>query len=182
MAAKKIKKPLFIAISTVCLIVGLCYVVLSSVRLEKIGYRENDYHLSQIYKEIVKSECNGISETDKLIDRCNEIVCEQLKFTYRNDINKGEANCVGYAKLHAAALNFAFKTNKLPYKARPVYGKAFLWGKDLHPIFKSIVPKKYESFFNDHDYTEIDLGDEYLYVDTSIQDLLSYKYFVKQQK
>lgn len=182
MVAKKIKRPLFIVISIVCLVVGLCYVVLSSVRLEKIGNRNNDYYLSQTYKEIIKSECNGISEPDKLIERCNEIVCEQLKFTYRNDINNGAANCVGYAKLHAAALNYAFKTSKLPYKARPVYGKAYLWGVDLHPIFKSIVPKKNEPFFNDHDYTEIDLGNEYLYVDTSIQDLLSYKYYVKQQK
>ncbi len=182
MATKKIKRTLFLFISIICLIVGVFYVVLSSVRLEKIGYRVNDYNLSQTYKDIIKSECNGISETEKLIDRCNEIVCEQLKFTYRNDINNGEANCVGYAKPHAAALNYAFKMNNLPYKARPVYGKAFLWGKDLHPIFKAIVPKKYESFFNDHDYTEIDLGDEYLYVDTSIQDLLTYKYSAKQPK
>jgi hypothetical protein len=152
------------------------------VQLEKIGNREGSVQLSEKHKEIITSECTGLRDVDKLVNICNRLVCRQLKFAYKNDLNHRDANCVGYAKFHATALNYAFMINQLPYKARPVYGKAHLCGIDLHPVLKSILPKKYEPFFNNHDYTEIDLGDEMLYVDTSIQDLLNYKYFVRQRK
>ena len=116
------------------------------------------------------------------MDICNKLVCKELRFAYRNDLNRGAANCVGYARFHAAVLNYAFGINKLSYKARPVYGKAYIRGVDLHPLLKSIVPKKYEPFLNNHDYTEIDMGDEMLYVDTSIQDLVGYKYSESRRK
>lgn len=179
---KKLRSLVVIIGLFICLCIGVLTVALHSMRLEKIGNREGEYKLTEAQREIIESECGEFTNVENLIDKCGEIVCNQLTFKYRNDLNKGQANCVGYARFHSTVLNYAFRINHLPYKARPVYGKAFLWEMDLHPLFKSIVPKKFGSFFNDHDYTEIDMGDEYFYVDTSIQDLLGYVYSEKRQK
>ncbi|MCM1139547.1 MAG: hypothetical protein NC453_13330 [Muribaculum sp.] len=177
---RKLRKFLVIIGALLCLFLVVLIVALHSMRLEKIGYREGEYKLTDTQIKIIKSECAGNTNIEDLIDKCGEIVCSQLTFKYRNDLNNGQANCVGYARFHSAVLNHAFKINHLPYKARPVYGKTFLWGMDLHPLFKSIIPKKFEPFFNNHDYTEIDLGEEYIYTDTSIEDLFSYRYSRKQ--
>ena len=179
---KKSRRVLVIIGFLLCLCIGVLIVAFHSMRLEKIGYRNGEYKFTETHIKIIESECAGITNIEDLIDKCGKIVCNQLTFKFHNDLNHGEANCVGYAKFHAAVLNYAFRINNLSHKARPTYGKAYLCGIDLHPLFKSIVPKKYEPFFKDHDYTEIDLGDEILYVDTSIQDLLSYKYFVRQRR
>lgn len=156
--------------------VGSALVALHSMRLEKIGYRDGVYKLTEEQRKVIESECQDIKDIEDLINKCNKLVCRQLSFAYRNSIDDGKANCIGYAMHHAAVLNHAFKINHLPYKARQVYGRAYLWGIDLHPFFKAIVPEKYEQFFSYHDYTEIEMGEEYLYVDTSIQDLLGYEY------
>lgn len=179
---KKLIYCAFISGFLLCLCLGVLVVALHSMRLEKIGYREGEYKLTEAQIKIIESECAEITNIEDLIDKCSDIVCEQLMFKYHNDLNNGQANCVGYAKFHSAVLNQAFKIIYQSYKARPVYGKAFLWGMNLHPLFKSIVPKKFEPFFNDHDYTEIDLGEEYIYTDTSIEDLLSYRYSKKLKK
>ena len=179
---RKLRKFIMISGLLLCLCLIVLTVTLHSTCLEKIGYREGGYNLTEAQIKIIESECAENTSIEVLIDKCGEIVCNQLTFKYRNDLNKRQANCVGYTRFHSAVLNHAFKINHLPYKARPVYGKAFLWEMDLHPLFKGIVSKKFESFFNDHDYTEIDMGDECFYIDTSIQDLLGYEYSQKRRK
>lgn len=178
----KKKRILLIFISIVALCVIILIVAVASMRLEKIGNRPNDFQLSGELRSLVKTECRDTQDVEKLINKCGKIICDHLEFAYRNDISSGKANCVGYAKFHAAILNYAFKLNGMQYKSRPVYGKVYMGNADMHPVLKSIVPKKYEPFFKDHDFTEIDLGDSYLYVDTSIQDVLNYKYSARKAK
>lgn len=170
------RKRLWVPLLLIIIFVCFCIIIIYSIRLEKTGYRDGEYKLTGTQKSIIDSECAGISDIDDLIDKCGKLVCKQLRFTHSNDLNNGQANCVGYAKFHAAILNHAFRINRISNRARRVYGKVCLWGIDLHPLFKTVVPKKYESFLNDHDYTEIDMGKEYLYIDSSIQDLFGYEY------
>ena len=162
---------------------GLLYVSISSVQLMRIGYRNKvSIAIDNQLKAWIIDECQSMNDIDEIIRKCNDIVCRKLTFTYKNDLANGKANCVGYAQMSAATLNYAFKLNSLPYKAKHVYGKAYLWGMDLHPIMKSLVPDKYTSFFNDHDFVEIDCGDIIIYTDSSIQDLSGCEYLRRNYK
>lgn len=51
---RKIKKFLWIFTGIICLFVGLFYVALCSMQLDKIGYRENSFHLSQTHCKTAK--------------------------------------------------------------------------------------------------------------------------------
>lgn len=171
----------------VCLALALCgglsYYALSSVRLRKLGYRHNPgCAIGDAALAGIETRCRYDGDAVDLILRCNDAVCAQLSFSYRNDVGHGKANCVGYAVLAAEALNRAFRRNSLPYHARPVYGKAYLWGIDLHPLMQAVFPSKYAPFFRDHDFVEIDLGDRYVYADASMQDVLGYGYIECQKK
>lgn len=143
---KRKKKAIWITMLSTIIFVGFCIIAIHSVRLEKIGYRSGEYSLTETQRKSIELECAGITDIEILIDKCGKFVCNQLIFAYRNDFNNGQANCVGYAKFHVAVLNHAFKINDLPNRARPVYGKAHLWRIDLHPLFKSIVPKSMSHF------------------------------------
>ena len=57
---------------------------------------------------------------EKIIKECSELVCKELSFTAKNNIQCGKANCVGYAQPISAIINYAFQVKKLPYKAKPV--------------------------------------------------------------
>lgn len=106
-----------------------------------------------------------------------------LIFDRANDITNGKANCVGYAQLTSATINYAFKITNLPYKAKPVVGKVYLLGIDLNNITQRILPKMHRLFFKDHDYVEIGLGDKIIFIDTSSQDLTGYRFqFINMQK
>lgn len=98
-------------------------------------------------------------------------MCERLSFTAKNDIPKGKANCVGYAQLTSAIINYVFQIKNLPYKAKPVVGKVYLFGIDLNNIAQKILPPMQRPFFKDHDFVEVDLGNKTVFIDSSLQDL-----------
>lgn len=179
----RIRKWILYCCGSIILSIGLLYLAISLVQLNKIGYRDSiSNSIDSELKSMILDECQSMDDIDEIIRKCNDIVCSKLTFTYKNDLENGKANCVGYAHISSVTLNYAFKLNSLPYKAKPVYGKAYLLGMDLHPVMKSLVPDKYVSFFNDHDFVEIDCGDVLIYTDSSIQDLMSYEYLRKELK
>ena len=94
-----------------------------------------------------------------------------LSFDRKNMIPNGKANCVGYAQLTSAIINYAFQVKKLPYKAKPIVGKVYLFGIDLNNVAQQILPQKHRPFFKDHDFVEVDLGDKTAFIDSSLQDL-----------
>lgn len=181
--ACKIWKWIMVCCGFIMLSVGLLYISISSVQLNRIGYRNKaSIAIDGQLKTWIIDECQSMNDIDEIIRKCNDIVCRNLTFSYKNYLANGKANCVGYAQISAAALNYAFNLNSLPYKAQHVYGKAYLWGMDLHPIMKSLVPSKYVSFFNDHDFVEIDCGNILIYTDSSIQDLSGCEYLRRNYK
>lgn len=98
-------------------------------------------------------------------------MCKRLSFTAKNDIPKGKANCVGYAQLTSAIINYAFQIKNLTYKAKPVVGKVYLLGIDLNNVAQKILPQRHRPFFKDHDFVEVDLGNKTVFIDSSLQDL-----------
>lgn len=96
-------------------------------------------------------------------------------------IPNGKANCVGYAQLTSAIINYAFQVKKLPYMAKPVVGKVYLFGIDLNNVAQKILPKKHRPFFKDHDFVEINLGDKTVFIDSSLQDLTGLTFMQREE-
>ncbi len=174
MAQLKKKRWLFtFCLAIFCTAIVGGYLAVRCMRLEKIADRPlRESTMSRAMAEAIEEECAELEEAEAIIKRCSRIVCDSLQFSYQNDLAEGKANCVGYAQLTAETLNHAFRTKGLPFRAKPVYGRFHLMGNDIHPFIMTLLPSKYKSFFYDHDYTEINLDGEKVFIDTSLQDLL----------
>lgn len=157
----------------------LCIVLflISQIRLHKERDRNiATYSLSTDLKEQIKEMCATIETPKDIIKHSSDMTSKELSFTAKNNIQCGKANCVGYAQLTSAIINYAFQVKKLPYKAKPVVGKVYLFGIDLNNVAQKILPKKHRSFFKDHDFVEVDLGDKTVFIDSSLQDLTGFTY------
>ncbi|MDE6304543.1 MAG: hypothetical protein K2M01_06940 [Paramuribaculum sp.] len=152
--------------------VGCFLFLISQIRFEKERDRNVvAYCLAPDLKEQIEGICTSYDTLEKTVKECSKLTCEMLSFSAKNDIPKGKANCVGYAQLTSSIINYAFQVKKLPYRAKPVVGKVYLFGIDLNNVAQKILPKKHRSFFKDHDFVEVVLGDRTIYIDSSLQDL-----------
>lgn len=165
-----------IIISVLICLCGVMFLI-SQIKLQKDRDRNITYAITSDKKEQIKVICGDSDSTNDLIKECSELVCKELSFAAKNNIQCGKANCVGYAQLTSAIINYAFQVKKLPYKAKPVVGKVYLFGIDLNNVAQKILPQKHRPFFKDHDFVEVDLGDRTIYVDSSLQDLTGYKFY-----
>ena len=164
--------------SIVCVILFLaigCVVFLSQIRLEKERDRPTqEYALtSDIKDRIYRITSDNPIE---VIKASNDLCCELLSFSAKNDITNGRANCVGYAQFSSAIINYAFKLNDMPYKARPIVGQVYCFGINLTALSQKILPAHHRPFFKDHDFVEVDLGDKMIYTDSSLQDLTGFTF------
>lgn len=174
-----------IKIALVILIcIGCVVFLISQIKLEKCRERSTSpCAITSDLKTPIDIICNTYDSPEKIIEECSKLVCKRLSFAAKNDIPKGKANCVGYAQLTSAIINYAFQIKNLTYKAKPVVGKVYLFGIDLNNTTQRILPKKHRSFFKDHDFVEIDLEDKIIFIDTSLQDLTGYRFkFINMQK
>ena len=131
------------------------------------------YSLTEAEAKDLQARIASTSDEIEIIKRCNEFACKKLSFHRKNNLKKGEANCVGYAQYTAALLNYAFKHKGLKSKARPVVGQVYLYGINLHPFAVAIMPKNLKSFFKDHDFVEIRRQNcDNMFIDSSLSDLL----------
>lgn len=170
-------------LSALLLCGGIILFLISQIRLEKESDRDIAmYSLSADLKEQIKEMCATLNTPKDIIEHSSDIVCKQLSFSAKNDIPNGKANCVGYAQLTSAIINYAFQIKNLPYKAKPVVGKVCLFGIDLNNVAQKILPTKHRPFFKDHDFVEIDLGDKTVFMDSSLQDLTGFSYIQVQDK
>lgn len=174
------RKYIKIVLAILICVVSIVFLV-SQIRLEKCSDRSAlPYTLTSELKTSIDKICTSTDSPEKIIDECSELVCKELSFTSKNNIQCGKANCVGYAQLTSAVINYAFQVKKLPYKATPVVGKVYLFGINLNNIAQTILPQKHRPFFKDHDFVEVDLGDKTIYIDSSLQDLTGFKFMQYQ--
>ena len=157
--------------------VGSIIFLISQIKLEKCRDRSTTpCAITSDLKTSIEKICAHSDSPEKIIKECSELVCKELSFTAKNNIQCGKANCVGYAQLTSAIINYAFQVEKLHYKAKPVVGKVYLSGIDLNNVAQKILPKKHRPFFKDHDFVEVDLGDRTVFIDSSLQDLTGFTY------
>lgn len=172
------KRSIIIITLSLFIYMGVIIFLIFQIKLEKDSDRNMvGCTLNSDLKECVIERCESSDTPQKIIEECSKLVCESLSFTAENDIKNGKANCVGYAQLTSATINYAFKIKNLPYKAKPVVGKVYLFGINLNNVAQKILPQKYRQFFKDHDFVEIDLEDKIIFIDTSLQDLTGYRFY-----
>ena len=168
----KRKKILIKTILAILICIGGLVFLISQIKLEKFKDRAiTSCALNSNIKEEIKDICETSDSPQDIIEECSKLVCKELSFTAKNNIPHGEANCIGYAQLTSATINHAFQVKRLPYWAKPVVGKVYLFGIDLNEVAQTVLPKKHRPFFKDHDFVEVDLGDKTVFIDSSLQDL-----------
>lgn len=158
---KKTRKRIRNTIVLLVLITGALFLFRGSIYRITISYKEDggrknykvkDKNLASYIEENILSE--KTDNIEAIIKLSQEITGKALSFSAdikENDPNKtvllGRANCVGYASFAAATGNYLIDKYKLSeiWEARPVKGKLFLLGYDLH---KKTKDKSYK----DHDF------------------------------
>jgi hypothetical protein len=125
--------------------------------------------LSKEIKERIKQECNE-SDPEECAIYGMKLTCELLRFTEKNDVKNGKANCVGYAQLCSEICNYALLQNGHSNRVKPVVGYVTFYGINLCSILQIIVPKEYKNFVKDHDFVELKLENKLKYFDASLYD------------
>ena len=166
---ERLRTHLFFIVS----LIAVYFILLHGLSLHKAACRpRTEYKLSETTIHELFVEAENKEDVDEIIKFCCDFVCKRLSFHYKNDLNNGKANCVGYAQYTSQVLNQVFSLKGISCTSRPVVGSVYLYGVNLHPILLSILPKNQSSFFKDHDFVEIVFEDgSKKYVDTSLQDL-----------
>lgn len=159
------KKLLVIVVLVVC----IC-AILKGFGLVKTRNRPNaNYSLSIQTKEKIQIEGMGLTP-EECVKYSLKLTSENLRFTERNSIANGKANCVGYAILCSSICNYALQINHFNYKSRPVVGYVTFYGINLCNVLKALAPQKWKNFVKDHDFVELELNDSIVFFDASLYD------------
>jgi hypothetical protein len=112
-------------------------------------------------------------DADEIMDYSIELTAKYLQFSEHNNIDNGKANCVGYAKLCASICNYALRKNGRKGYAKPVVGQVELFGINLCPVLVACAPThKWKLFVKDHDFVEFYCGNDIIFADPCVYDLL----------
>lgn len=178
MKKRKVRLYLLRTIIVIVVLIGIAMFLISQLRLNKSFDRDLAiYTLQEDTKKKIAQDIIPLETETDIIKYCSSVVTEMLSFDRKNMIPNGKANCVGYAQLTSAIINYAFQIKNLPYKAKHVVGKVYLFGCNLNKVAQTILPQRHRPFFKDHDFVEIDLGDKTIFIDSSLQDLIGYRFY-----
>ena len=143
-----------------------------NISLSIISDRTPNYYPNKNLKEEIKKETTGLS-SEEIRKYSIKKTAKILSFTVKNDLDNGNANCVGYAQMCAGISNYAFRINGYNSSAKPVVGYVKLWGVNLCNVLKCCMPtKRWENFVKDHDFVEYHIDGQTIYCDASAYDLI----------
>ena len=141
------------------------------ISLIKIGDRDYkyDYFPDDVKAEI---ESNTIGYSDEQIIKYSlDLTSKLLMFSEKNCLEKGEANCVGYAVLCSNICNYALSINNSTARTKPVVGYIKICGINICDLAQSLVSPEYKNFVKDHDFVEYyKEGQESTFFDPSLYD------------
>lgn len=151
------------------------FVAAFPLTLVKNGDRHSSYTLPEPLSVQISDETKGM-DLEQIVDYSLSLTASELRFSIKNDINNGKANCVGYAQLCAAICNQAMAINGIEGNSRPVTGYIESYGINWCKVLESISPKtSYKNFVKDHDFVELTAETRRYYFDPSIYDALGKK-------
>lgn len=166
---RQTKHKLFRAL-LVIIVLAILYLLLP-LTLTKINDRANPYYPDRTLQSEIKDETGGMS-AEEIRNYSVKKTAKNLSFTVKNNLSKGEANCVGYAQMCAGISNYAFRTNGINASAKPVVGYVMFYGVNLCDILKWCMPnKRWKNFVKDHDFVEYHIDGKTIYADASLYDV-----------
>jgi hypothetical protein len=143
--------------------------MVESTQLVKSHDRAQTYTLPKEVKEDLSDIY--ISDELDLIKFSIKYTADHLEFSEKNKLDKGKANCVGYAQYCSAVINILMKNIKSEDRAKPVVGVLKIDKLDLCQFISSKMPNsKLRNFTKDHDFVEIHIYDDIVYVDPCLYD------------
>lgn len=167
---KKNKCRLLYALFTIVAIIILF--LISPFTLTKIADRSNPYYPTSKLLSEIREDTKGLS-AEEIRNYSVKKTAKILSFTVKNNLPKGEANCIGYAQMCASISNYAFRANNINASAKPVVGYVLFCGVNLCNILKWCMPtKRWENFVKDHDFVEYHIDGQTIYCDASAYDLI----------
>lgn len=141
-------------------------------KLTKIADRSNPYYPTSTLLSEIRENTKGMS-AEEIRKYSVKKTARSLSFTVKNNLSKGDANCVGYAQMCASISNYAFKVNGINASAKPVVGYVMCFGVNLCNVLKWCMPtKRWENFVKDHDFVEYHIEGQTIYCDASAYDLI----------
>lgn len=154
------------------LVIILALYIISPITLEKIKDRTNPYSLNLTLMEEIKNETVSMTGDD-IRKYSIRKTASLLSFSARNNLAKGEANCIGYAQMCAAIANCAFRQNGLSCNAKPVVGYVRFFGLNVCDVLRWCMPNQYlKNFVKDHDFVEFQIDGQTIYADANAYDYL----------
>ncbi len=154
------------------LLIILLMVCFSNLTLVKQYNRNYSYTLSRDIRSKVIKETKGMNAVD-ILNYSIEFTSKYLQFSENNNIPMGKANCIGYANFCSSIYNTAIFANNIKGYAKPVVGYVEFYKINLCSILKNIIPnQKYKNFVKNHDFVEFCIGDDLIYADPCIYDLI----------
>lgn len=175
------KRTIFIILGLILVVIIVLTTTFQGFELKKLSNRPyTPYPLDKELRERIKHDVTSMDDPHTVVRYSCILTSELLSFSQKNNITHGKANCVGYAQLSSSICNYAIYTLSIQMKdeslkqikARPVVGTVHYAGIDLNKISQYILPDKYKPFFKDHDFMEIDFGNNDIkYVDSCLFDI-----------
>ena len=160
------KKALSILLGVVLLVIVTC-----SFSLVKTSNVNSSYNISSEMKDRIRVETQGMEDV-RIAKYCVQLTSEILEFSKKNDIQKGKANCVGYARVCKSLCEYAYRINNRNISVRHVRGYVTDSGVNLCKVMEFISPKELKGFVKDHDFIELNFGNSYVYLDPTSYDMI----------
>ena len=161
------KKMSLIVLSVLCVVILL----VNSLKPVMTNERYKTYKLPEkLSIEIIRETVD--LDGNQLQSYSIRKTADLLRFSQRNNIADGKANCVGYAQLCAAIYNCGAKAHKISGYARPVVGYIEIGPLNICSIARSIAPRKWKNFVKDHDFVEFTIDKDIFYADASVYDVI----------
>lgn len=166
------KKILLITLIILIMFIPILLMFAFNFTLVKQETINSNYQLSDKLKKEILAETKNLDDFE-IAKYCVEFTANYLSFKEKNDISNKEANCIGYSELCKSLCNYVYKVNNRNVKVNHVRGYIKCYNINLCNLLKILVPNNYKNFVKDHDFVEIYINNEYIYMDPTLLDLLN---------
>lgn len=156
--------------------------VLMSFTLVKLHERSMRYSVTKSQKQEIISETKSM-DIESIVDYSLSYTAKTLEFSTVNRLDRGKANCVGYASFCASVCNTAIEARNLDGKAKPVVGYIKAANINLCRLAEGICTKReYKNFVKDHDFVELKTHSTIYQFDPCLYDMIGMSCLSKQRR
>lgn len=167
---KKVWKIIKITILMFIVFTSITFFIRNGVKYIKISDRK--INTTYIFPDSIQQELN-VTAPYIIKEEINDATCSYLRYGIKNEINKGRANCIGYAHLYANSYNKFIKlSGDYPNTyARVVDGYVEWYGINLNKVLMKLVSERWKGWVSNTTFVEINHNGHKYYCSPCISDL-----------